>query len=85
MSLGRPGETSAPELGEAVKEVETRTREAGLAFGIAGGGVPAPDLLSLAAGDVDFFVYSLDLRIYAESADRVAGEARHALSEAKET
>jgi 4-hydroxy-2-oxoheptanedioate aldolase len=80
MSLGSPGEIGAPKLAEAVTEVEAKTRERGLAFGLAGGGAAPADLLGLTSARVDFFVYSVDIRVYAEAADAVAAEARRALS-----
>jgi 2-keto-3-deoxy-L-rhamnonate aldolase RhmA len=80
MSLGRPGDIGAAELAEAVREVEGKAQEGGVAFGLAGGGAAPAQLLELASGDVDFFLYSLDIRVYAEAADTVANEARRAQS-----
>jgi 4-hydroxy-2-oxoheptanedioate aldolase len=79
MSLGSPGVLDSVELAEAVAAVESATRSAGLAFGIAGGGADPADLLALASAPLDFFLYSVDTRVYAEAVDAVAQRARSAL------
>jgi 4-hydroxy-2-oxoheptanedioate aldolase len=82
MSLGQPGRLDAAELRQAVAEVEAAARAAGVAFGIAGGGADPAELLALAPNPVDFLLYSVDTRVYAEAVDRVAERARAALREA---
>jgi 4-hydroxy-2-oxoheptanedioate aldolase len=82
MSLGRPGALDSEELAGAVAAVEAATRSAGLAFGIAGGGADPADLLALTSGAVDFFLYSVDTRVYADALDQVAERARGALDAA---
>jgi 4-hydroxy-2-oxoheptanedioate aldolase len=79
MSLGSPGALDSEELAGAVAAVEGATRSAGLAFGIAGGGADPAGLLALTSGPVDFFLYSVDTRVYAEAVDQVAERARGAL------
>ena len=82
MSLGSPGQLDSAELSEAVAKVEQAVRGRRLAFGIAGGGAPPSALLALTSRAPDFFLYSLDLRVYAEAIDRTADLARQALTDA---
>jgi 4-hydroxy-2-oxoheptanedioate aldolase len=79
MSLGSPGELDSEELNRAVATAERAARDAAVAFGIAGGGPDPAALLALARGAVDFFLYSVDTRVYAEAVDAVAARAREML------
>ena len=79
LALGRPQELDAPPFQEAAAAIRTAAHAAGVAFGIAGAGLPA-SLAALAGPDAGLLVYSSDVRLYAEAVDGIAASLRAALA-----
>lgn len=81
LALGAPHDLSFPPLHAAVADVREAARDAGVAFGLAGGGTPAA-LAHLAGPGARLLVHSTDIRLFAQAVDGAAADLRAALAAA---
>lgn len=79
VALGAPQDLAFPPLREAVAAVREAARDAGVAFGLAGGGTAAA-LAHLAGPNARLLVHSTDIRFFAHAMDGAAADLRAALA-----
>jgi 4-hydroxy-2-oxoheptanedioate aldolase len=82
-ALGAPHALDTADMRTAVAEIGDAARDAGIAFGVAGGGTPE-QLAALGGVQATLLVHSVDMRLYARAMDAVAARLRAALAAAPE-
>lgn len=78
-AFGAPLDTGSEAFRSAVADVREAAHDAGVAFGVAGGGTPA-ELVDLAGPGAALVVFSSDVRLYARAADDAGRTLRAALA-----